>query len=238
MRACFFLIVLITLGHGGFAQSKKSRRLPDKVILVSGDSETGRVTESDSSRIILCKGDYSEKTIPWKNIDTIVGLSYASLFLCPSLGIGNISYFSTFRYDQVRSSGAILQLRVGKLRKKHWSSYLQLSEMPVKPYNVLKLGTGFNYYLFNGYTENLCPYLGAKFEMTAVETNKSPFFNYGLHIGLEYNTRNNNRYFCELTHQKTIFNIHNGRGLTFAMGIRFSKEYNQRYKRLNTLRKL
>lgn len=237
MRYLLTLISLL-LFLSGFAQSKKSKRLPDKVILLNSEVETGKIIKSDSNYITLRKGDFSEKKILWLGIDTVMGLSYSTLFFSPSVGLSGINYFSTFRYDKVYSGGMNLQLKLGKMYRRRWAWYVQLTEMPVKPYNIFKTGIGFNYYLLKGYTEKFCLYLGGKMEMNSVKTNAAPFFNRAVHIGAEYQTKYNNRFFIELSRQKTFLNVYNGTGITFNLGLRFSREYKNRYIKLNTQHRL
>lgn len=237
MKYYFTLFLLLSI-QLTYAQVKKRNMPRDKVVLNSGEVVTGKVIQSDSVKIILRKYDYSQSELLWKSIDTITGLSYKTLFVSPFIGLGGINYWSTFRYDKVHSSGMGFGVKIGKMRRKHSASFLQLTLMPYKPYSIFKMGLGFNYYLPNDYTKNVTSYIGGRFDMNSVTLNTNPFFSFGLQAGIEYNTKRNNRFFMELSNQRTVFNIHKGNGLQFNMGIRFSKEYKQFYKRLNTRKSL
>ena len=138
----------------------------------------------------------------------------------------------------VNSSGMFLGARLGYMKRKRLSTYLQFLEMPVKPYNIFKTSLGFNYHIIKDYTQSATLYIGGRFEMNNVTQNSKPFFNYAMQWGFEFMTKNRNRFFTELSFQKTIFNVHNGSGIHFTLGIRFGKEYKPFYKRLNTLRRL
>ena len=233
-----YLFIFLVIAQGSFAQSKKLRRLPDQVILLNGEVETGKVIKSDSIQISLQKQDFSEKIIQWDHIEKIAGLSYSTFFISPSIGLQQVNYFSTFLYDNVSSGGMNFQLKIGRMKRMRHASYFQITKIPVQPYNITKVGYGYNYYLFNDYIRQWSTYAGGVFEMTSVKTNANGFFNYDLHLGFEYLSKWDIRFFSEISYQKTIFNINNGNGVAFNAGMRFSREYKSYYKKLNTTRQL
>jgi hypothetical protein len=112
----FFLLLTFVVSAQKYRGSVRYLMPPDKVILKSGEVETGKVIFSDSSAIRLLKQDYSEKIILRTSIDSISGLSWSTPMF--SFGFGPMGWKNqiTQRIDTVSLSGFRFDARGGIMR--------------------------------------------------------------------------------------------------------------------------
>jgi hypothetical protein len=209
----------------------------DLLVLKNGNTLAGKVIESDSSHLTLMRADHSTEIHAWSLIDSVKGLSYRGGFFSFGIGPNNVTYWSTFLYKNISSNSVAYHYKFGALRNGNWSKYAELVFIPSKPFKTRRLGVGANYYFPKNYSEPLCLYAGADINWTFVAEN-SDFMSVGIHPGIEYFYKNKYRFFAELDLQKAIFHINKNTSTAFLVGMRFSKEYSNFYRKLNSTHQL
>jgi hypothetical protein len=205
----------------------------DKVNLKNGDAETGRVIYSDSTRILLRKYDYSEKNIPRKDIDTIMGLSWFTYFIAPAIGPAHWNGLISQRLDTFSTDAAMLSVKLGTMRKKRWAFYIDLNYEKGKSLILLHAGAGLRYYFPLDYVRKSSTYVGFNYGYNIPGTNLNRFFSTGINLGYEYRWKDKHRFFIEYYHMRATKYTPQPSGYAFLLGMRFSMEYSDRYYRLN-----
>lgn len=223
----------------GSTYAQKSNGTPgmrmqrDKVVLKNKDAETGRIIYCDSNKIVLQKFDFSEKNILRKDIDTIIGLSYFTYFLSPSIGTVHWSGLVNQRLDTFTRDAMNLGVKFGYMRKKHFAANMEMDYQGGHGHQIWRMGGGIRRYCFSNYVQDENFYFGVNLGYNFVFTNMNNFFDLGWCIGYEYFLKEKYRLFVEydrLIEQK--YSPHPA-GYSFNAGIRFSIEYSNYYKKFN-----
>lgn len=205
----------------------------DKIKLRNGDAETGRVISSDSTMIMLRKYDYSEKRIPRSDIDTILGLSWFTYFISPSLGPGHWNGMISERLDTFNTGAFMLSVKMGTMRKKRWAFYIDLNHQGGRSFGLWHAGAGLRFYFPLDYVRKNSTYIGFNYGYNIPTTNVNRFRDFGFNLGYEFRIRNKHRFFAEYYHMTCQKFTPQPSGGSLQFGMRFSMEYADRYYRLN-----
>ncbi|MBI3236031.1 MAG: hypothetical protein HYZ42_18685 [Bacteroidetes bacterium] len=231
-RIKVFVTSFITTLYSQLFAQKTSR---DLLVLKDGNTQAGKVIESDSVSLVLLKYDLSKQKYLWSDIDSVKCLSYKTHFFSGAFGFSHVNYWSTFMYKYLNDNSSVFDFRYGRLKWGQWSRYVELTLIPAKPFGVQRLGGGFSYYYPRDYTKKTNIYGGGSAHWTSVDNNAG-FISFGVHIGAEYLNKNNQRFFAEIDLQRAIFNVNRNTSFSFLVGIRSGKEFAQFYKKLNQTR--
>lgn len=226
------LLLLLSLPFAAFAQRNR-----DMLVFKDGNTQTGKIIRCDSVSLVLRKVDHSTTKYEWSQIDSVRGLPYRTYFFSASLGISKVNYWSTLLYRDVKSTSQAFYYRYGNMSWRRWAKYIELEFIGARPFKMQRLGGGVNYYMFTDYTKPWNAYLGLDASINMVDNNKN-FVSTGLHFGTEYLYKNKYRLFAEMDFQKAIFNINKNSSFCFLVGMKWCKELEKYYKKLNQTRKL
>ncbi len=226
-----FLVIIMPV----LVFSQKTSR--DLLVLKNGNTQAGKVIQSDSFSLLLKKYDHSMQKYNWSEIDSVRGLSYKTVYFSAGLGLSQVNFWSTLLYKNVKTTSAAFNYRIGTLKWRHWSRYAELVFLSTSPFKIQRLGVGGSYYIPFGYTYKLNFYGGINANFTFVENNRN-YFSTGLHLGTEYLHKNRYRLFAEMDFQRAIFNINQNTSFCLLAGFRTGKEFGLYYKKLNTTHKL
>jgi len=237
MRIYFLILILLSCISSNAQRIRGSTRLHiprDKVKLINGDAETGKVIFYDSTKITLLKYDYSEKNILRTEIDTIVGLSYYTYFISPSFGYLHWNGLISQRLDTFSADAANLRVKFGFMRKKQFAGNLFAEYQGGNNHKLFHFGVGLRRYFFSNYVKKKNFYFGVNAGYNIPFTNMNRFFDIGWCMGYEYLLMEKYRLFLEFERSKEQKYTPKPDSFSFNIGIRFSREYGSYYKKINT----
>lgn len=237
MKIIFLILLFLSCISAGAQRLHGSTRLHiprDKVKLINGDSETGRIIFYDSTKVTLLKYDYSEKNISRKEIDTIVGLSHYTYFISPSFGYLNWNGLISQRLDTFSTNASSLYLKFGFMKKKQFAGNLFTEYQGGNNHKLFHFGVGIRRYFFSNYVKQKNFYFGINAGYNIPFTNMNRFFDIGWCMGYEYLLMEKYRLFLEVNRNKEQKYTPKPGSFSFSIGMRFSREYEKYYRKINS----
>ncbi|MDQ3047476.1 MAG: hypothetical protein M3R27_08025 [Bacteroidota bacterium] len=211
------------------------RLLTDEVVLKDGNSHTGTIIKTDSTKIRLMKIDQSISIIPWNTVDTVQGKKLMTLWAGVNAGYFNIPYFSVFRNEAMTGKSAGIQYKAGLAFRGVKLYYIHLTFAPAQPYAITKSGIGFQRYLGKTtYLKKNCFFVGGELNLmnakfnTGAQTTLEPF------TGFEKKCNEHIRLHFKFGLQFNIANKNSQTGFNTSIGIHFMRRnFKKHYETLN-----
>jgi hypothetical protein len=237
MKKRFSIILFIAIIM--LVSSCASRKLVDKVVLKNASTLTGKITQADSAKVILERQDRSVQHIPWQEIDSVSGIRYKTFFSELALGYAKTPYFSVFRNESFNPAAFSITGKIGIAQNRKNVKYLKYSFLPAKPYNLRKIGIGFQRYAKGTYFSKNSFFWGNDFSLILIPYNNAPQLTFEPFCGYSRYLTPKIRVNAQWNLQLNPFgkNASVGTGLNFSILYHF-KDINARYSTLNQLHKL
>ena len=212
------------------------RMITDEVILKDQNSQTGTITESDSTKLKLRKIDESVTVIKWDDIDTIIGKKFKTVFVGANIGYQNIPYFSVFRNEARSAYGAGYQYKVGFALRSNTLFYFSLLFCPATPYGITKTGLGYQRYLGQTtYLKKTAFFVGGEFNLMNVAQNNGAQVTIEPFTGYEYRLAAHVRVHVKFGIHIGLASKNSALGSNLSLGFHFMrKNFKKRYNYLNT----
>ncbi|MFM9943632.1 MAG: hypothetical protein ACKVQB_00220 [Bacteroidia bacterium] len=198
---------------------KYKRFITDEIVLKDGSSQTGTILHSDTLNLQIKKIDESVGIIPWENVESVKGKKYRTFWLGGNLGYYHTPYFSVFRNEAMEAKHFGKQLKVGLAVRGNKLYYFNLFNSPANPYEVKKVGFGYQRYLAK------TTYLGPTSVFAGYEVNfMNVTFNNGSQLtfepfaGFEKKFKEQIRFHFKLGFQFNMGNKNNEMGFNMTIG--------------------
>jgi hypothetical protein len=216
------------------------RLVTDEVILKDENSHTGTIMASDSTKIKLKKIDESMMVIKWDDVDTVVGKKFKTVFIGANIGYHNIPYFSVFRNENMTGHAAGYQYKIGYAYRSNNLYYLTFLFSPAKPYEINKLGVGYQRYLgTTSYLSKTGFFIGGEANLMNAKNNNGTQFCIEPFTGYEVRLAVHARVHFKFGLQFNLANKNSSVGSNFSIGFHFMrKNFKKRYQYLNTKHRL
>lgn len=235
LPVCLIVLFFITTSC---QQHKKL--ITDEIVLKDQNSLTGTIINCDSLIVTLKKSDESKQMIQWRNIDTIIGKKYKTIWFGLNTGYYNIPYFSVFKNEPMTAKDFGMQLKIGRAIREKKMQYISWMFSNAKPYSITKLGVGFQRYIGKGtYINQQGFFWGSEFNMMNAKYNNGAQLTLEPFAGYEHQILDQWRVNFKMGLQFNIANKNNNAGINFTIGLHYLKRnFNSYYTKLNTEHKL
>jgi hypothetical protein len=235
MNARHFICIFLL----GFASCHSKYALKDRVILKTGNTQTGTITQSDSNKIILEKYDLSKQTIPWSDIDSVSGISNNSFFISMNASVGKVPYYAAFNDDVYSQVVGGYQIMAGRLKNSKTCHYAFMQFHPAFPNNATKIGFGKSYYFFNSYTSKTSAFVGGELAIMNIPGNNFPQIPIQPFVGGDYKINGNWYLSGRFGLQRNIGSRNTDWGPWLSLGVRWMRiDYDKRFALYNRTRRL
>lgn len=212
----------------------QSKLINDRLVLKDGSELTGRIQSSDSTTLRLEQKDESIRVINFKELDTIYSNKFCTRISSAGLGIFNTAYYSVFENQNHAPTNLGLQLRTGKAFNQNRYHYLNLELIPSKPFNIRKLGAGFEYYKRGGYMSPKNLTLGFELNLLGVRYNNVPQLTLEPHFGKQWYYKGQMRIYCNAGLQFNLAGRNQNAGVFITGGINYLHiDFGKKYQPLN-----
>lgn len=224
-----------------FSSCYNTRKLvTDEIVLKTGNSETGTITECDSSKIKIKKMDESISIIKWENIDTIQGKKLKTLFLGANFGYYNSPYFSVFRNQPMAGKQMGMQYKIGMAYRGEKLYYTNLTFSPARPDAITKFGFGYHRYIGGTtYQTKKSFFVGSELNFMNAKNNNGSQTTLEPFTGYEVKLHSQLRIHFKFQLQFNIANKNSQTGFNATIGIHFlNRNFKRQYELLNKQHKM
>lgn len=234
-NSIFFKISLIILGFLTSCHSRYAQR--DIVYFRDGSSRTGSIIASDTQKVVLESFDLSKQQYQWKDIDSVTGLSNNSLFLGFHVSLGRVPYYTAFT-DKVYSPFTPgFEWMIGRMKHAKVGQYAFFQYYPTPTFSARKIGYGYQYYLWKGYSAKHSACVGSEFALMNITLNTGPQVTFSPFMGYDYKLTGRYSLSARMGLQRNIGSRNTDWGLFVSAGIRWMRiDYDKRYRQFNQVK--